>query len=109
MRVEMELNKWKSIESPVGAEIVLDGKRYINFAGSSYLGLAGNQEIIEAGVAMLRTSGCGAQLARHYQISTHAHLEAESEAAKFFDTQAALYIPGGYYFGLVAIAAMRAK
>jgi 8-amino-7-oxononanoate synthase len=103
----MGLKKWRTLESAVGAEIVLDGKRYVNFAGSSYLGLSANQEIIEAGVAMLRISGCGAQLARHYQIATRAHQEAESEAAKFFDTQSALYLPGGYYFGLVAIAAVR--
>lgn len=99
----------KTIESPVGAEIILEGRRYINFGGSSYLGLSGNPKILEAGSDVLRECGSGYQFHRNYDIATRAHQDAESQAAAFFSTPAALYLAGGYYFGLVAAAALRHK
>lgn len=101
--------KPRTIESPTGAEIIIDGTRYINFGGSSYLGLSANPQILEAGSAALRESGSGSQFSRYYQIATRAHQEAEFEAAVFFDSPAALYMAAGYYFGLVALAAFREK
>jgi 7-keto-8-aminopelargonate synthetase-like enzyme len=97
----------RTIGSPVGAEVVIDGRRYINFGGSSYLGLAGNAAILEAGAAALRVSGSGYQFARCYQIATPSHQDVEAEAARFFGTPAALYMPAGYYFGLIALAVLR--
>lgn len=105
----MGMSGTRTIEAPVGAEIVVDGRRYVNFGGSSYLGLSTNAEIIEAGVVALRENGSGYQFARQYQIASRAHQEAEKEAAAFFNSQAALYLAGGYYFGLVALAAIREK
>jgi 8-amino-7-oxononanoate synthase len=95
------------IESPFGAQIVIDGRTYVNFAGSSYLGLAGKSEILEAGIEALRTCGSGYQLARQYDIVTQGHQAAEVEAAAYFGSEAALYLAGGYSFGLVAFAAIR--
>jgi 8-amino-7-oxononanoate synthase len=99
----------KTVESSIGAEVVIDGRRYVNFGGSSYLGLSANAEIVEAGVSVLRQSGSGYQFPRFYQVATRAHQEVEAEAAAFFNTESALYLAGGYYFGLVAIAAIRER
>ena len=95
------------VQSPVGAEVTINGRHYVNFGGSSYLGLAGQQQIVEAGVAALRQSGCGYQYPRHHGVATPAHLDAERAAAQFFGTEAALYLAGGYYFGLIGVAALR--
>lgn len=95
------------MESPVGAEIVIDGRAYVNFAGSSYLGLAGVPEILAAGAEALRTNGSGYQLARQYNITTCGHEDAEREATAYFGTEAALYLAGGYFFGLVVFTAIR--
>jgi 8-amino-7-oxononanoate synthase len=97
------------IESAFGAEIVIDGRSYVNFAGSSYLGLAGRPEILKAGVEALRTCGSGYQLARQYGVVTRGHWDAEREAAAYFGSEAALYLAGGYSFGLVAFAAIRSR
>ena len=97
----------KTIESPIAAEIVIDGRRYVNFAGSSYLGLSGYADILEAGAEALRESGAGYQVPRHYQVATRAHQEVETEAARFFRSPAALYLSGGYLFGLVSLPAIR--
>jgi 7-keto-8-aminopelargonate synthetase-like enzyme len=97
------------IDSPVGAEIVLDGRRYINFAGSSYLGLSGRDEILEAGVAAIRQWGAGYQISRQHDVDTRACQEAQSAAATLFGSSAALYMAAGYYFGLVALTALRGQ
>ena len=103
----MGLTRLKTIESPVGAQIVIDGRPYINFAGSSYLGLSARPDLLEAGAATLKASGSGYQLSRHYGIATRAHRHVEAEAAAFFQAEAAMYLGGGYLFGLVALAALR--
>jgi 8-amino-7-oxononanoate synthase len=97
----------RSVESPVGAEVMIDGRRYINFGGSSYLGLSTHKEIAEAGAAALRSSGSGYQFARETNLASRAHQEAESVAASFFQSPGALYLASGYFFGWVAVAALR--
>lgn len=99
----------RTVGSPLSARIVIDGRPYINFGGSSYLGLSGNARILEAGAAALQTTGAGYQLARHYQVATHAHQEVEAEGAAFFGTESAIYLAAGYHFGLVAMAAVRGR
>jgi 8-amino-7-oxononanoate synthase len=101
------VSRAKVVESPVGAEVVIEGQRYINFGGSSYLGLSMHKEIAEAGIAALRSSGGGYQFAREMNLASRAHQEAESVAAWFFQSPGALYLASGYFFGLVAIAALR--
>jgi 8-amino-7-oxononanoate synthase len=105
----MMFTETRTIQSPVGAEMMIAGRRYINFGGSSYLGLSHNPQILEAGCAALRECGSGYQFHRHYNVATRAHQEAEAEAAAFFGTPAALFMAGGYYFGLVTIAALKHK
>src|SRR5688572_30100476 len=99
----------RTVESPLNAQIVIDGRAYINFGGSSYLGLSGNKQILEAGIATLQATGAGYQLARHYQVATRAHQEVEAEGADFFGTESAIYLAAGYHFGLVAMAAVRGR
>lgn len=103
----MSTAQLKILESPVGAELVIDGRRIVNFAGSSYLGMSDNPEMLAAGEAALRLYGAGYQIARNYQIATASHLEVEKEAGLLFDSEAALYLPSGYYFGLVTMAVLR--
>lgn len=97
----------KMLQSPIGAEIVVDGRRYINFGGSSYLGLSSRTEIAEAGVAALREAGCGYQFPRHYGYISRWHQRLEEQAAAFFGTESALYMASGYLFGLLALGALR--
>lgn len=97
----------KALSSPIAAEIVLDGKRYVNFAGSSYLGLSGRPEVIQAGVAALQEGGAGYQISRQYGFIATPHLEVEAEAVAFFGSEAAIYLSSGYQFGFVSIITIR--
>jgi 8-amino-7-oxononanoate synthase len=95
-----------TLQSSVGAEVVLDGKKYINFGGSSYLGLSSNPEVIKAGIAALQECGCGPPMARDQGITSRAHQEAEAEIAKVFGSAAGMFLASGYMFGLLALTAL---
>lgn len=97
----------RTLESPLGAEIVIDGAHYINFAGSSYLGLSGVGEILETGARVLRQTGAGYQLSRHFGLVSEALQEVEAEGAAYFGSEAAFYLTTGYLLGFALIAAVR--
>jgi len=94
------------IESSVAAEIVLSGRRYVNFGGSSYLGLASNPHIIEAGIAALRMYGAAGPIPRGHAIGCRPLTDVEQSACHFFASDAALYFGSGYHFGLAAPAVL---
>lgn len=96
-----------TIESAVGSEIVVDGKRYINFGGSSYLGMSAQSQVLDAGVAVLRQCGSGVPFPPNHGLILQVHRDVEREAVRFFESQSALYVGSGYYFGLAAIAAIQ--
>lgn len=98
-----------TIESGVGAQVQIDGRSYINFGGSSYLGLSSNPEILQAGVDALREYGPGIPVPRNHGVIARPHLDVELEATRFFGSEAALFMGSGYYFGLIALAALRQK
>ncbi len=94
------------LESPVGAEIVLSGSRYVNFGGSSYLGIASNPHLLEAGIAALRVYGAGAPIPREHAIGCRPLRDVEQSARRYFGSDAALYLGSGYHFGLAAPAVL---
>ena len=49
----------RTIESPPGAWMVVDGKRVLNLCTNNYLGLTFDEACIERGVAALRREGTG--------------------------------------------------
>jgi 7-keto-8-aminopelargonate synthetase-like enzyme len=98
----------RTFDSAVGAEIVLSGRRYLSFGGSSYLGLASNPSILEAGIGALRECGSGAPVPSNHHVATRALVEVETEAREFFASPTSMYVNAGYYFGLAAMAAVRA-
>jgi 7-keto-8-aminopelargonate synthetase-like enzyme len=97
-----------SFDSAVGAEIVLSGRRYISFGGSSYLGLASNPYILAAGIRALRQWGSGAPVPSNHNVTTRALVEVEKQARLFFASPTSIYLNAGYYFGLAAMAAVSA-
>jgi 7-keto-8-aminopelargonate synthetase-like enzyme len=97
------------LESSVGAEIVLSGRRCVNFGGSSYLGLASNPHIIEAGIAALRVYGAGGPIPRGHAIGCRPLRDIEQSACRFFESDAALYFGSGYHFGLAAPAVLGSR
>ncbi|MCZ8130436.1 MAG: pyridoxal phosphate-dependent aminotransferase family protein [Steroidobacteraceae bacterium] len=97
------------IESPSCANMVADGRPFLNFGGSCYLGLSGEPELIEAGAAALRALGSTGQLPRHYRFVLAANADAEAAAREFFRVDGAIYYATGYLFGLLAMTGLAAQ
>ena len=95
------------IESAVAAEITIEGRQFVNFGGSSYLGLSGHPAIVAAGIDALRRHGAGAPIPRAHEVVTGPHRDAERAAAQFFGCEASLLLGGGYSLGLVTLAILR--
>jgi 8-amino-7-oxononanoate synthase len=95
------------LESNSGPEIVLAGRRYVNFGGSCYLGMGSRVDIIEAGVEALRLYGPQSQIGRHYNVELPANADAEREGAFYFGTEASIYFASGYLIGLIALHGLR--
>ena len=98
----------QTITTPVGAEIVVDGRRLTNFGGSSYLGLSKRPELIEAGCAALLENGAGYQFPPNHGVATRAHQAVIAAAREVLGRPAGLYAGAGYHFGFIALHAFEA-
>lgn len=96
----MELLK---IQSVSGAHMIVDGREMLNFTGCSYLGICSEPALIEAGVEALKRYGSLGQIPRHYGALPPPYFEVEEAAARFFQSEAAMFFSQGYLFASVAL------
>ncbi len=96
------------MESPPGAETVIDGRSYIYFGGTGYLGLAGHPEVIEALRDAATRFGVHTATSRTGVGASLPLLEVERRAAEFFGTDEAYYFASGY-MGPQVIAQMASR
>lgn len=94
------------MESAPGPETVIDGRRYLYFGGTSYLGLAGHPEVIEAGCTGIRLYGLHSATSRARMGTNPPVREVERLAAEFFGGENAFYFGSGYVANHVMIAAL---
>lgn len=95
------------METPPGAEVVIDGRPYLYFGGTSYLALHGHPEVIEAGVAALRRHGVHSGTTRAGFGTIAPVLAVEQRAAEYFDREEAFYFSTGYVSNHILIQALR--
>ena len=84
------------IESAPGAETVIDGRRYLYFAGTGYLGLQGHPDVIRAACQATERYGIGSATTRAGLGNTPPVLEVERRAARLFGADDAFYFMSGY-------------
>lgn len=78
----------------------------VDLASNDYLGLSQHPEVIEGGVAALRTWGGGSTGSRLVTGNTELHEEFESELADFVGAEAALVFSSGYTANLGAVVCL---
>ena len=78
----------------------------VDLASNDYLGLSQHPEVIEGGVAALRTWGSGSTGSRLVTGNTKLHEECESELADFVGAEAALVFSSGYTANLGAVVCL---
>ena len=75
------------IESAQGAEIVVKGKKCLNFWANNYLGLADNPQLIEAAKKGMDARGFGMASVRFICGCQDLHKQLEAKIAEFFGTE----------------------
>jgi len=84
------------MQSPPGVYTVIDGQRYLYFAGTSYLGLQGHADVIRAACRATEQFGIGSATSRTGFGNTPPVLDVERQAARFFGHDDAFYYASGY-------------
>jgi 8-amino-7-oxononanoate synthase len=88
------------------AEVVVQGRRLVDFCSNDYLGLARHPKIVEAFRAAAATYGCGSGAA--HLVTGHGleHAALEEELAAFTGRERALLFSTGYMANLAAICTL---
>jgi len=99
----------RQVGSAQDVEIVLDGRRVVNFSGNSSLGLANHPEVTAAALQAVETWGVGAGASRLISGSMAPHHELEAVAAQIMQSQRALLFASGYQanIGVIPVLAGR--
>jgi 8-amino-7-oxononanoate synthase len=96
----------KPLAGKAGPMIALEGRSLLNFASNDYLGLAGDERLIAAAIAAVRTYGTGSTGSRLTSGQREIHQALETAIAALKQTEAALVFSSGYLANLGAIAAL---
>lgn len=75
------------IESPQGAEIVVNGKTVLNFCANNYLGLSSHPKVIEAAKKAIDHRGFGMSSVRFICGTQDIHKELEAKISAFLGTE----------------------
>ena len=97
------------IESCPGPRVKLAGDWLINFASNDYLGLAGDDRLIQAAIAATKEFGTGTTGSRLVGGHRQLHRQLEQAIANLKQTEDALVFSSGYLANLGAIGAIVGK
>ena len=75
------------IESPQGAEIVVNGKKVLNFCANNYLGLSSHPKVVEAAKKYVDHRGYGMSSVRFICGTQDIHKELEQKISTFLGTE----------------------
>ncbi|MHC4178470.1 MAG: aminotransferase class I/II-fold pyridoxal phosphate-dependent enzyme, partial [Planctomycetota bacterium] len=84
------------MQSPPGCHTTIDGRQYLYFAGTGYLGLQGHPEVIRAACQATQKLGIGSATSRTGFGNTPPVLEVERRCAELFAVDDAFYFASGY-------------
>jgi glycine C-acetyltransferase len=102
-------NRIRTIASPQGAWLVVDGKRVLNFCSNNYLGLANHPRLVEAARSATEKYGVGPAAVRTIAGTLDLHLELERRMAAFKRVEAAISFQSGFTANLATIPALVSK
>ena len=96
----------KTIESPQGAWIKVDGKEVLNLCSNNYLGFANHPVLKERAKRAIDEFGVGPGAVRTIAGTMKLHRELEEKLAKFKGAEAALSFQSGFNTNLAVIPAL---
>jgi glycine C-acetyltransferase len=102
-------NTIRTISSPQGATIVVDGKPVLNFCSNNYLGLANDETLKQHAIQAVQAWGVGPGAVRTIAGTTDLHVTLERRLAEFKGAESAITFQSGYTANLATIAALLGK
>jgi glycine C-acetyltransferase len=102
-------NHIRTISSPQGAWLQIEGRRVLNFCSNNYLGLANHPHLVEAAKKAIDQYGVGPGAVRIISGTNNLHIELEKRIAKFKAVEAALSFQSGFQANAATIPALVGK
>ncbi len=96
----------RTLDSPQGAWLVVDGRRVLNFSSNNYLGLANHPKLIAAAKQAMDRYGVGPAAVRTIAGTMSLHVELERRLAAFKGVEAAITFQSGFTANLATIPAL---
>ena len=84
------------LQGRVGPEVTVDGKRYLFFGGTDYLGMAGRPELARGAEKAAALFGISSSSSRISVGTTELHLELERQISRFAGTEDTVVMATGY-------------
>ncbi len=100
------LIKIRTIGSPQGATIVVDGKKVLNLCSNNYLGFANNGMLRQAAINGIQEFGVGPAAVRTIAGTMTLHKTLEEKLAAFKGAEATISFQSGFAANLATIPAL---
>ena len=102
-------NTIRTLGSPQGAWLLVDGKKVLNFCSNNYLGLANHPVIVAAARQAMEKYGVGPGAVRTIAGTMDLHIELENRLAKFKGVESAITFQTGFNANLATIPVLVGK
>jgi len=102
-------NNIRTLSSPQGAWLTVDGKNVLNFCSNNYLGLANHPKIVEAAREVTKKYGVGPGAVRTIAGTMDLHVQLEQRLAKFKGAEDVITFQSGFTANLGTIPALVGK
>lgn len=83
----------RSLQSPQGPRVTIDGREYLNLCTNDYLGLAAHPDVVAAAHAALDRDGFGMASVRFISGTHEEHKQLEHEISEWLGTDDTILFP----------------
>ena len=98
--------KLRTLSTPQGREVVIDGQHVLLFSSNSYLGLNTNEHICGEAIRAVEEFGVGSGGSRLVTGNMTPHMRLEAAVAEFKGSEAALAFTSGYTANVGVISSL---
>jgi glycine C-acetyltransferase len=102
-------NNIRTIDSPMDARVIIDGRELLNFCANNYLGLANHPRLKEAAKKAIDQYGIGPGAVRTIAGTMTLHVKLEQRLAEFKGAEAVISLQNGFMANLATIPALVGK
>lgn len=99
----------RTLSSPQGAWLTVDGKRVLNFCSNNYLGLANHPKLVNAAREAVVKYGVGPAAVRTIAGTMELHVQLEERMARFKGVESAITFQSGFNANIGTIPALVGK